>query len=160
MITRIICVGNRYAADDEVGPRTYEILAGRARPAEVEVVEGGLAGLNLLGLMEGVGRVVLVDTLAGFTEPGQVVMMDGIEAGLKISSGYGHGNGLGYLLRMLPTVWEGKLPEIIVIGLEGRADAQAINRLAETCLELAVADQGARTPAGTVSRGSSHGTSH
>ena len=159
MTTRIICVGNRFAPDDDTGPRVYERLAEREPPAGVEIFEGGLAGLNLLGLMEGAQRVVLVDSLAGFGAPGQIVVMDGIEAGRKVEAGYGHGNGLGYLLRVLPAVWEGTPPEIIVIGLEGRADEHTINRIVETCLDIAVAGRDGRPPRGG-SRGSRHGTTH
>ena len=39
-------------------------------PAGIELIEGGLAGLNLLPLLERGGRVVFVDAVSGFYRTG------------------------------------------------------------------------------------------
>ena len=45
---RIICVGNRHSAADAAGPLVYERLARMERPLDIEVIDGALAGLDLL----------------------------------------------------------------------------------------------------------------
>ena len=45
---RIICVGNRLVAADAAGPQVHDRLAGRPLPPGVELVDGGLQGLDLL----------------------------------------------------------------------------------------------------------------
>ena len=74
--SRIICVGNRYCDRDAVGPRVHDALRSRRLPAGVDLVDGGLGGLRLLGLVEGMGRIVFVDALEGFAAPGEVTFGD------------------------------------------------------------------------------------
>ncbi len=141
-IARVICVGNRFVDQDDAGPRVYDYLADKPLPPGVEVVEGGLGGLNLLGVMEGAAVVVFVDTISGFADPGEVVVLDGLKEATKMDADFGHSGGLTYLLKVLPEVWEGDPPRVLVVGMEGAADESAIELLAETSLR--VADQYAR----------------
>ncbi len=134
---RIIGIGNRYFGDDEVGPRVYDALAQRPLPAGVLAIDGGLRGLDLLGSVEGAQRVIFVDTLNGFGRPGEVVLISRPLDIEEQATAYGHGGGLVFLLRALKATCEGKLPEIFVVGVEGRADERAVEALAGLCMELA-----------------------
>lgn len=130
-------MGNRYTSSDDIGPRVYDFLTERPIPAHVEVIDGGLAGINLINLLEGVDKVIFVDKLDGFGQPGEVLVLDGLEVGKQVETGYGHSGGIGYLLKVLPAVWEEALPEIVVVGAEGSADDNIIGSLAQTCINLA-----------------------
>jgi len=143
---RIICVGNRFKPGDDAGPRVYDYLAERDLPDGVELIDGGLAGINLLGLVESAQRVVFVDSLKGFAGPGEVVVLDGVAEAGGMDVSYGHSGGLGYLLKALPEVCEGDPPPVLVVGMEGDADGPGIASLARTCLELATKGRPAPTP--------------
>ena len=131
---RIICVGNRYRREDAAGPLVYERLAAERLPPDIELVDGGLGGLNLLPLMEWAERVVIVDAVSGFRPAGGVVMLSAKEAGQWARTDYGHATGLAYLLRILPEIWEGQaVPEVCVVGIEGDAGPEGINEAVEAC---------------------------
>ena len=134
---RIICVGNRYAPSDAAGPRVYDRLAVMALPCDVEVVDGGVAGLNLLHLAEGVERVVFVDAVEGFGRPGEVVVVSATDAAAGSGARYDHSAGLGYLLRVLPAVCDGPPPDVLLVGIEGPAGDDTIAAAADACVEAA-----------------------
>lgn len=70
MRARVIGIGNPLRGDDGVGPAVVEALKRRGLPEGVEAVDGGQAGLGLVGLMEGADRVVLVDAAEMGAAPG------------------------------------------------------------------------------------------
>ena len=136
-IRRIICVGNRFVSGDDTGPRVFDFLSKFRLPDGVEVIDGGLAGLNLLSLVESSEKVVFVDSLSGFCEHGKVAELerDALLNGIHAIN-YGHSGGINYLFRALPFVCEGKLPDIFVVGSEGIADNKTIKSIAEKSLEI------------------------
>lgn len=135
--TAIICLGNRYVPGDDVGCRVYDHLAGSALPPEVEIIDGGLCGLDLLRPVEGKRRVVFADAVAGLAEPGEIVVLSR-EQVAGYAGRYGHGAGLPYLLQLLPQVCQPPLPEIALVGAEGVVDEDTIRILAERCMEIAI----------------------
>ena len=137
MTSRIICVGNQYVPGDDTGPRVYHCLAQMRLPERVEVIDGGLAGLNLLRFVEGAERVVFVDSVVGFGPPGEVVVLSGEEIVPGGNTGYGHNSGVAYLLQVLPSVCEGPSPELMMVGAEGPVENRTIQALARASLNLA-----------------------
>jgi hydrogenase maturation protease len=134
----VICIGNRYAADDAVGCKVFDRLrAGSlaAEAADVDVIDGGLCGLDLLREIEGRRRVVFVDALAGIAAAGEIVVLDRDEAA-AYAGAYGHAAGLPYLLSVLPDVCEAPLPEVALVGVEGAADEALLQALARRSLEV------------------------
>ncbi len=109
-------------------------------PACVDVIEGGLAGLNLLPLLEQGGRVVFVDGVSGFAGEGTLVVLEKKAVIQSLSSAhYGHGAGLPYLLSVLPRVCDGQIAEeIVLLGLEGALSDHMIDRAAELAVSIAV----------------------
>jgi len=69
---RIICLGNPLMGDDGVGIAVYEVLRQKTLPEGVALVEAGTIGLGLLHLLEGAGRVILVDAVEMGLVPGTV----------------------------------------------------------------------------------------
>lgn len=108
-------------------------------PSDIELIEGGLAGLNLLPFLERGGRVVFVDAVSGFTRPDEIVQLDRREIrGSQDPGHFDHGAGLSYLLAVLPWVCEKEMPEeIVLVGLEGKCSRQTIDQAARLSVQLA-----------------------
>jgi len=137
MATRIICIGNRHVHGDDFGPRVYDCLAGQPLPASVDIVDGGLGGLGLLRYLEDGRRVLFIDAVAGFTAPGEIVLLGAAEVADQCTGAFGHEAGLPYLLRVMPAVLDSPPPAITVIGHEGEASTQAVQAAAQLALRLA-----------------------
>ena len=125
-MNRIICIGNKYIPGDDIGPRVYDHLSRQRLPDNVQVIDGGLAGLNLLQFVESARRVVFVDALEKANPTG----------GRAVP--YDHAAGLDYLLQVIPAVCKETPPEIILLGIESDADEQTIALAAEACLKIVV----------------------
>lgn len=134
---RIICVGNRYRPEDSAGPMVYDQLVSNRLPRDIEVIDGGLAGLNLLRFIHDAYRVVFIDAVNGFRPSGGVFVLDTEDASRHADTIFDHSSGLSYCLRVLPEVHDGKLPEIFVVGIEGTPDTDKILKAAELSLKIA-----------------------
>ena len=135
MRCRIICIGNRFFKPDAAGPMVYDLLSRRQLPESVELIDGGLAGLNLLRFLENAGLVVFIDTVSGFRESPGIVILDSFES-LHIDEDCDHNTGLSYLLRIAPLVLTGGMPFIILIGIEGEPDSSLCAQAAQKCLDI------------------------
>lgn len=137
---RIICIGNRYVTEDAIGSLVYERLRRSPLPDDVELFDGGLAGLNLLRLLEGVERVVFVDRTVGLGAGDEIVVLGAAQVATLAEGPFEHSAGLPYLLRMLPAVCEGPLPQIWLVGVETETpeDERTIDEAASLALKLAV----------------------
>lgn len=139
MAARIICVGNRHIPGDDLGPRVHALLAGSALPDGIDLVDGGLCGLDLLWTVEGVGRAVFVDAIAGFADPGEVVTLGREEVAELAEGSWGHDSGLPYLFHLLPRVCDGKMPEVMLVGAaEVSAGTSVVAAVAARALEEAL----------------------
>ncbi len=134
---RIICVGNRFRHEDSAGPMVYDQLAIHRLPGDIEVIDGGLAGLNLLRFMYGADRIVFIDAVNGFKPFDGVIVLNAKDASRHADTIFGHSAGLAYCLRVLPEVHDGKLPEIFVVGIEGDTDPDKILKAAKISIKIA-----------------------
>jgi hydrogenase maturation protease len=130
---RIICVGNRHQSHDAAGPLVYDRLIRMQLPPDVEVIEGALAGLDLLRFMEGAQRVVFVDAVSGLESENGIVVLSAEEAAQNADQTYSHAAGLGYLLRVIERVCEGPVPEICLVGIAGVPDEDMIAAAIDRC---------------------------
>lgn len=135
---RIICIGNRYDSEDAAGPKVYDRLLRNILPGYIEVIDGGLAGIDLLRFIEGAELVVFVDSVSGFGKPNEIVILEGANVAAFAGSRYDHSSGLAYLLRILPEVCEGAIPQIILVGIEVGSYNRAIGTAASLALKIAV----------------------
>jgi hydrogenase maturation protease len=136
----IICIGNRFVPKDTAGPAVFDRLREmHPLPAGIEIIDGGMAGLNLLPLLEQGGRVVFVDAVHGFSGPGEIVLLEHQEIVSTLGDcRFDHNAGLAYVLAVLPQVYDGDLPvEIVLVGLEGECTAPMIERAADLSLTIA-----------------------
>lgn len=137
MQLRIICIGNRFYHPDSGGPRVYDLLVASRLPSSTELIDGGLSGLNLLGLLEGVVHVIFVDTVEGFLPEGGVVIVENPELDLQYQDKHDHNSGLAYLLRSVPFALDSAPPGIFLVGMEGAVTPELCRKAAEKCLQLA-----------------------
>lgn len=74
----VLGIGNLLIGDEGVGCRTIEELSRRyTLPPEVECVDGGTAGFELLAMLDSKDHVILIDALRGDREPGTVILVEG-----------------------------------------------------------------------------------
>ena len=135
-MNRIICVGNPFLLEDMAGRLVYERLSQMVLPDGVEVIDGGLGGLNLLPFLDGADRVVFVDAVKGFGSPGEVVAIDSARMDLAASRCFDHAAGLGYLCSILPAVCEQRVPHITLVGVEGYPTERSIAEATAMALEV------------------------
>lgn len=137
MLIRIICIGNRFYLPDSGGPQVYDILFETQLPATVELIDGGLSGLNLLGLLENVDYVIFVDSVEGFLPDGGVVIAEDPVLDLEWQTSHDHSSGLAYLLRSAAVALDGPMPGIYLVGMEGKMTSGLCQEAAQKCLQLA-----------------------
>jgi hydrogenase maturation protease len=143
-----ICVlglGNLMCSDDAVGMIAAQRLAQDARlPREVEVVEGGTLGLDLLDSVHGVSRLLVLDAVDTGVAPGTLTRFAGEELARLPTSKSVHLLGLLDLMNVLrlmdappiETVLLGVQPESTELGttLTPAVEA-AVDGLIERSLE-------------------------
>ena len=127
--TRILGVGNLLMSDEGVGVHVIQrLVAGYQLPEEVQVLDGGTLGMDLLYYLEGVENLLLVDAVQARAEPGTLVRLEGEEVpafmSIKISP---HQLGVPDMLAAAKlkgdcyperiVLW-GVQPELMEIGLE------------------------------------------
>ncbi len=75
--TVVIGLGNPLMGDDGLGLVALERLRQEyAIPADVELVDGGTWGMNLLPVIEDAGRVILIDAIDVGTAPGTPIRLE------------------------------------------------------------------------------------
>ena len=136
MNNRIICIGNRLIESDCAGIRVYDRLCIKHLPEHIELIEGGIAGLNLLGFLENATTVVFVDAVAGYVTPGEIVLLNEMEIQEALHNPhYNHAAGVAYLVTVLPKVCVEALPHhIFLVGLEGQCGDDAVDRAADLAI--------------------------
>lgn len=134
-ISRIVCVGNSLVADDAIGILVYHELLSRQCDDHIEIIEGGLCGINLLPWFEDCQKIVLVDRVIGFGEPGAALHLDLDTICKDWQEAYSHSGGLLYLLKSLPFLQIEPMPSVCMIGIEGAGGRDIVRRAADLALE-------------------------
>jgi len=115
----VLGLGNILLQDEGLGVRAVERLATRYRlPPEVQVMDGGVMGLDLLPYLVGVSHLLITDAVQTGRPPGSLVRLEGdaIPAALSLKMSM-HQVGLQELLALAS--FQGTLPEQVVLwGLE------------------------------------------
>jgi hydrogenase maturation protease len=75
--TVVIGLGNALMADDGAGLAALERLRLHPLASGVELVDGGTWGLNLLPVIEGADRVLLLDAVNAGAPPGTIIQLEG-----------------------------------------------------------------------------------
>jgi hydrogenase maturation protease len=103
--------------DEGVGIHLVQSLAGQELPPDVEVMDGGTRGLDLLMLFQGRKLVVIVDCARMGEKPGTVRVFEAREIEPQQSRAFSvHGINLGHALELGERL--GMLPEVVIVGVE------------------------------------------
>lgn len=115
----VLGLGNPLRGDDGVGPRLVEELTRRGLPRGVTALDGGSAGLDLLQVLEGWQRVVVVDAADVGREPGQFVRFTPDQARLAQTADRFslHNAGLGEILALANALGR-TLPHMVIFGVQ------------------------------------------
>ncbi len=74
----VLGLGNLLLRDEGVGVHAVQRLADGWRfPSGVDVVDGGTAGFDLLDILAGRERLIVIDAVAGGRDPGSLVRLEG-----------------------------------------------------------------------------------
>ena len=147
MAILVMGLGNLLMGDDALGVHVVRRLQERfVFPAEVQVVDGGTLGLDLLPQLEGVQRLLIVDALDMQTAAGTIVRLTGEEVPCAFAGKLSvHQMGLQDLLAVAEL--QGHLPpEVVVWGVQvaeiepGLQLSPAVGRALEPVVD-AVADE-------------------
>ncbi|RME33652.1 MAG: hydrogenase maturation protease [Deltaproteobacteria bacterium] len=142
--TLVLGVGNILLSDEGFGVRAIEYLARtRVLPSDVQVLDGGTLGMDLLYYLEGVENLLLVDAVQANRPPGTLVRMSGDEVpsflSLRVSP---HQMGIPDMLAAARfagcypqniVLW-GAQPASLEVGLE--LSPLLASRLEEVCSHL------------------------
>ena len=117
--TIVLGLGNTLRGDDGVGPAVIEWLEQQSLPDSVETIDGGTSGLDIVSILMGRERAIIVDAANVGRAPGQWVRFTPDVAQLKDnattlslhSAGLAEALALGAALNVLP-------PAIIIYGVQ------------------------------------------
>jgi hydrogenase maturation protease len=117
--TIVLGLGNALRGDDGVGPAVTEWLDRQTLPPGVETIDGGTSGLDIVSILMGRERAIIVDAANVGQPPGRWVRFTPDVAQLKDnattlslhSAGLAEALALGAALNVLP-------PAIIIYGVQ------------------------------------------
>jgi len=117
--TLVLGLGNPLRGDDGVGPAVIEWLRQRGLPPGVVAVDGGTPGLDLVLMLEGRRRAIIVDTAAMGRVAGEWARfaLDAAQLRRNRSVLSLHGAGVADALELSAAL--GQLPEeVVVFGVQ------------------------------------------
>lgn len=115
----VLGLGNPLRGDDGVGPRVVEALNRRGLPEGTTALDAGTGGLDLLHVLEGWKRAIVIDAADVGREPGQFARFTPDEARF-VGSGDAvslHNAGLAEVLALAKRV-DQSLPELVIFGVQ------------------------------------------
>lgn len=115
----VLGVGNLILSDEGLGVRAVELMRERYDfPEEVELIDGGTLGIDLLYYLEGSQKLLILDAILGGGKPGTLYRYEGDEVKAyfrrKVSM---HELGIQEVLGLME-VLEKSPEEIVVMGIE------------------------------------------
>lgn len=115
----VLGVGNLIMSDEGVGVQVVQELESRYHwPDNVRVIDGGTSGMDLLGDLAGVDRLLILDAVHSGAAPGSLVILEGEDVPVfyttKLSP---HQTGLCDVLADLRLLGESP-GETVIIGVE------------------------------------------
>lgn len=114
----VLGVGNILLQDEGFGVHLVRAMASTAWPPQVEFIDGGTAGMEMLHLFTGVSFLIIIDSLDAKTEPGSIFKFNpGDIANLPKGMGVSfHDIGLLEVLQVAGVL--DCLPETVIFGVQ------------------------------------------
>jgi hydrogenase maturation protease len=114
----ILGIGNILLKDEGIGVHVANILKDMPMPPDVEVMEGGTMGIDLLFYIEGRKKVIVVDTVKAGGAPGTMYRFTDKDLGVKKEFlRTAHGIDFSDVVRTARNLGT-KPEEIVFIGIE------------------------------------------
>lgn len=128
----VLGLGNLVMTDDALGGRVIEVLKQRFEfPGQVELLDGGTLGLDLLPRLEGIDKLLVVDALEMDAEPGMIFRLADDEVPRAFANKLSvHQMGLQDLLAVAEL--QGHLPAELVVWGAQSASIEMGTELSET----------------------------
>jgi hydrogenase maturation protease len=116
--TILLGLGNLMRSDDAIGVLAARALEESGRlPEEIEVIEGGTLGLDLLGLLYGASRILVLDAVDFGAVPGKLTKFEGAEISKLPTSKSVHLLGLSDLMNVL-LLMDAPAMEVVLLGVQ------------------------------------------
>jgi len=115
MRTLILGIGNPILRDDGIGPRLVQELRGLINDPDVTLQDTSLSGINLMELLIGFDRAVIIDAIQSGASPGKVHWLTPGDFAVQYRDIYSHHN-----MNLLQAIELGRdlaqpMPEVITI---------------------------------------------
>jgi hydrogenase maturation protease len=126
----ILGIGNLLLADEGVGIHIAQRLQKIVLPPEVEVIDGGTGGFELIAHCRGKKKIIIVDAMQVDAEPGSVFRFAPEEAAAQwppLTSA--HAGGIYELLRFCQTLVPA--PEVVIYGVVPKETQRMSTQLSE-----------------------------
>lgn len=150
--TLVLGLGNILLRDEGVGVRVVEAMEGLELPPDVELVDGGTAGLDLLEVLAHRRKVIVVDAVEGTSAPGTVLRLSPEDLVPQAAPAVSL-HEMGFLETLTVARQLGIAPaEVVVLGIKpkevscGLDLSPEIARLVPRVIDLVLADVGAGMP--------------
>ena len=143
----ILGTGNTLFTDEGFGVRVMEALADRYHfPENVTLVDGGVLGINLLGIISQADRLIVIDAIRSRGNPGDFYRLEGdaIPARIRAKNSL-HQIDLLEALTLCQAL--DKVPDTVVLGIEpedidtlSTEMTPAISQKVEPMIEMVLAE--------------------
>jgi hydrogenase maturation protease len=116
----VLGVGNILLSDEGFGVRVVEALQERYDfPDHVSVIDGGVLGINLMGIISEADQLIVVDVIRNQGEPGDLYRIDGEAIPERIRAKNSL-HQIDFLESLTLCQALDKVPETVILGIEPR----------------------------------------
>ena len=115
----VLGIGNVVLQDEGFGVRAAELLDSKYDfPGQVQVLDGGTLGMELLRFVTGTKKLLILDSINGGVEPGTFFRLADAEIAAHFQEKLSvHEVGIQDVLALL-SVTDKEIPEVIVLGVQ------------------------------------------
>lgn len=124
---KIIGIGNILMGDDGVGIYAVEELSERIEKRDIEVIDGGTGGYNLLSILEQSKKVIFIDAVDMGLPPGTIkrFLPEQLKAVISTNRGYSlHKTDITDVIRMASLL--GVVPQFVIFGVQPKTIREEI----------------------------------
>ena len=114
----ILGIGNILYSDEGFGVRVVERLQeGYAFPDNVSIIDGGVLGMNLLGILSETDHLIVIDAVRNKSRPGTFIRLEGEEIPARIRAKNSL-HQVDFLEALTFCQALEKVPETVILGVE------------------------------------------
>ncbi len=113
----VLGIGNLLLQDEGIGVHVAQKMMQMSLPDYVEVVDGGTLGLDLVYLMEGRKKVIVIDASVTGRTPGTIFRFHDYNLQAKTQAMFG-AHDIDFTYAIKANIFQGEKPEIVFICVE------------------------------------------